>query len=254
MKQLLIYERAAPVSRQRHGDWSVKTGSDYGFARQVNSVPLMATEFPAAVGEYPIVFTGSGETVMPAVILGVQDQQNVFVDENGAWNAKYIPAFVRRYPFVFSSGDDGATFTLCIDEEYSGCNQEGRGERLFDSQGERTHYLENVLSFTREFQIQFRRTEAFCKRLSTLGLLEPMQAQFLLKSGRQVSLAGFMAVNRDKLKAVDPQQLSEMARTDELELVYTHLVSMRNFSGMVERVIEAPVTPPAGGNGGTTTH
>lgn len=58
-----------------------------------------------------------------------------------------MPAFLRRYPFVFSSNDDASTFTLCIDEEFDGLNQDGRGERLFDSEGERTQYLQNVLGF-----------------------------------------------------------------------------------------------------------
>ncbi len=48
---------------------------------------------------------------MPAVLLGIRDQENLYVDDNGAWNAKYIPAFVRRYPFVFSSQDKN-TFNL----------------------------------------------------------------------------------------------------------------------------------------------
>ncbi len=31
--QLLIYEQAVPVSVERHGDLSVKSGTDFGFAR-----------------------------------------------------------------------------------------------------------------------------------------------------------------------------------------------------------------------------
>jgi len=232
--QLLIYEQAAPVNPQKHGNWSIKTGTDYSFAKNVNSVPLMAAEFPSAAGEYAIVFTGSGDEVMPSVILGLRDQQNLQVTEDGAWRAKYIPAFIRRYPFVFSSTDEGANFTLCIDEEFVGCNQDGVGERLFDSAGARTQYLENVLGFLREFQAQFMRTQVFCRKLKELDLLEPMQAQIAMGSAQPISLTGFMAVNRDKLKAVPGDKLAELAKTDELELLYTHLQSLRNFSPMAE--------------------
>ena len=71
--QLLIYERAVPVNASRHADWSVKSGADFGFASHVNAVPLMASEFRAAASDFTIVFTGTQESLMPAVILGGLD-------------------------------------------------------------------------------------------------------------------------------------------------------------------------------------
>ncbi len=233
--QMLIYERAAQLSSEKHKDWSVKTGTDYAFARQVNSVPLVAVEFPRAAAEYSIVFAGEGDAMMPIVILGMREDENLYLNEANVWNAKYIPAFIRRYPFVFSSNEDKSTFTLCIDEEYAGCNQENRGERLFDADGVRTQYLENVLRFVNDYQGQFQRTQLFCKKLQELDLLEPMQAQFTLSGGEQLRLAGFMAVNREKLKNLPDEKIAELFKTDELELVYLHLQSMKNFSGMAER-------------------
>lgn len=235
--QLLIYERVTPITIERHGDWSVKGSTDYSFARRINSVPLVAAEFANAATEYAIVFSGPADELMPVAVLGVKENDNLYVDANGAWQAGYVPAFVRRYPFVFSSADEGKTFTLCIDEDYAGCNQTGEGERLFDSAGERTQYLQGVLGFLSVFQGQFQRTREFCRKLREHDLLEPMQVQFTTGSGEQTSLTGFMAVNRDRLKALPDGLLGEMARTDELELVYTHLQSMRNFQPMAERAI-----------------
>lgn len=238
-KQMLIYEKAVPVSSQKHRDWSVKTGEDYEFARQANAVPLTAVEFPAASEEYAIVFAGTDEAVMPAVIIGVRNEENLYLTSSGEWKANYIPAFVRRYPFVFSSTDDGKNFTLCIDEDFAGCNQEGRGERLFDADGNRTQYLETVLNFLKQYQAHFQRTSAFCKQLKDLSLLEPMQAQVTMADGNKINLTGFMAVNRDKLKEVPAEKFAELVRTDELELVYLHLQSMRNFTNVSERVRDA---------------
>jgi hypothetical protein len=202
----------------------------------VNSVPLMAVEFPAAAPEYPIVFAGAGEGVMPAVILGVRGQENLFLTAESTWKAKYIPAFVRRYPFVFSTSEDNKTFTLCIDEAFGGFNQDARGQRLFDDQGKPTEYVQNVLKFLQEYQVQFQRTQTFCRKLKELGLLDPMQAQVTLGSDKRTSLTGFQAVNRDRLKALAGDKLAELAKTDELELIYLHLQSLRNFSGFGERL------------------
>ena len=100
--QLLIYERAVPINKQKHANWSVKVGNSYDFAKSINSAPLTAVEFPNAAAEYSIVFAGNEDAVMPAVILGVRDRENLYLSEDGKWSAKYIPAFIRRYPFVFS--------------------------------------------------------------------------------------------------------------------------------------------------------
>lgn len=234
--QMLIYENAFPVSSRRHAQWSIEPSGDYAFSAKVNSVPLMAVEFPPAAGEYAIVFAGNDKGIMPVVILGMRGNQNVYLNPAGNWDAKYIPAFIRRYPFIFSSDEQGKTLTLCIDEAYKGCNQADRGQRLFDDKGAATSYVDNVLKFLQNYQAQFQRTQAFCQKLKELDLFESMQASINLPSGEKLALTGFMAVDRKKLKALSGDKLSELAQTDELELIYLHLESIRNFAGMRERL------------------
>jgi len=232
--QLLFYKEAIPVSKEQHASLSIDTTQDYSFASGVNSVPLTATEFPFAARDYVIVFAGQ-ETPMPAAILGVQQDKNIFVSSEGKWEGRYIPAFVRRYPFVFSSNEDSSTFTLCVDKGFKGLNEEDRGEKLFSDAGENTPYLDKMLNFLQEYQLQFQRTQAFCKQLKELDLLETMQAHISMPTGNQQSLTGFQVINRDRLKALDGNKLAELAKSDALELAYLHLQSMNNFSVMVEQ-------------------
>lgn len=232
--QLLFYQEAIPVSREQHANLSIDTTQDYRFAGDVNSVPLTATEFPFAARDYVIVFAG-GEVPMPAAILGVQQNRNAFISAEGKWEGRYIPAFVRRYPFVFSSDPENTTFTLCVDKGFAGLNEEGRGERLFDDAGEKTAYLERMLNFLQEYQLQFQRTQQFCEQLAELGLLESMQAHLTMPGGNQQSLTGFQVINRERLKALDGDKLADLAKTDALELAYLHLQSLNNFAAMVER-------------------
>ena len=103
----MIYETAVPISYTRHGDWFVEVGTDYTFCRNVNSAPLMAAEFASAASEYAIVLGGTGDAVMPLAVLGVRPNENLYITSQGGWQAKYIPAFVRRYPFVFASRGNG---------------------------------------------------------------------------------------------------------------------------------------------------
>lgn len=235
--QQLIYEKVIPVSSGRHGDCSVEVGGDFSFSRSVNSVPLMAVEFPHAAPEYPIVFAGADNAMIPAVILGVRSNENLYLSKDGKWQAKYIPAFIRRYPFVFSNSQDGKTFNLCIDEDFPGFNREGRGQNLFDKEGKPTPFVNEVLKFLQDYRVQFLRTQAFCKKLAELDLLVPMQAQFTLTAGEKMSLNGFKAVDRKKLISLPGDTLAALAKTDELELLYLHMQSMRNFSSVSNRMV-----------------
>lgn len=243
-KQLLVYSRAQAVNSQRHREWSVKAGDNFAFAKDVNSVPLTAVEFVSAASEYPIVFAGEPGQIMPLVVMGVRDQENLYIDDEGQLDAKYVPAFLRRYPFVFSSTDDGKNFTLCIDETFEGCNQDNLGERMFDSEGEKTQYLDGVLAFLKEYQLHFARTQAFCKKLEELELLEPMGAQFTpAGSDQKITLTGFSAINRQKLKELSSDALEQLVKNDGMELIFLHLQSLKNFNVMLGKVgVEEPST------------
>lgn len=240
-KQMLMYEKVAPLNKTAHKNLYLKPGKEYGFAKALNSVPLTLVEFPNAASEYTIVFTGSETQVMPAVIMGLKKDENLYISESEAWKAKYVPAFVRRYPFIFSGSEDSTQLTLCIDESYSGCNEEGRGERLFDVDGEQTQYLKGVLAFMEEYQAQYHRTKAFCDRLLELDLLQPMTAKFGSPDKGTDTITGFKGIDREKLKQLPAETLAEFAKNDWLELIYIHLHSIRNFGFTLERVSRVDV-------------
>jgi len=241
--QLLIYKSAVPINRTVHRDCFVDIGANYAFAAGVNSVPLMAVEFPQAAGEYTIVFGGTAADPTPAAVLGVRGNENLFLGDNGLWQARYIPAFVRRYPFVFSYTAE--KFVLCIDEDFPGLNREGRGHPLFNDDGSPSPYVDGILKFLQDYQTHFLATQRFCNRLKELSLLEPMTAQVTLPASPPLSLGGFMGVGREQLKALAGETLSELTKSDELELIYLHLHSLRNFDRLRERLGSQPVGLPA---------
>jgi len=117
---------------------------------------------------------------------------------------------------------------------------------LFDANGKPSEYVDNVLKFLQEYRAQFLRTQAFCSKLKSLDLLEPMQAQFTLASGEKMSLTGFMVVDRKRLKALSGEAMVDLAQTDELELIFLHLQSMRHFNALKDRLAAtAPAAMPA---------
>lgn len=238
--QLLIYEKVTPLSRERHANWSLQAQTDYGYARHVNAVPLMTVEFSQATAEYPIVFTESQGVITPSVILGLKGNENLYLSPTNQWQARYIPAFVRRYPFVFALSEDKSTFTLCLDEAFPGFNQTGQGVRLLQDDGQPTESTQKILKFLQEFEVQYQRTQRFCRNLDELELLEPMQAQIVSPTGEPSALTGFLCVSRDRLRKLSGKSLARLAESDELELLYNHLYSLRNFTEVHQRLNSRP--------------
>jgi len=244
--QMLFYDNIAAVTKEQHGDLALKPLGDYSFTKNVNAVPLLTSEFLSAASEFPIVFVGTKEQMLPHAIIGTRQQENLFVNEEGAWQGKYVPAFIRRYPFVFSSANDGQTLTLCIDESYPGFNREGHGERLFDSEGNQTLYLNNVLEFLRGYQLSFQATTQFCSKLQELELLTKMQAKVTSGSGETNQLSGFLGVDRQKLRGLADDAVLELHKSGGLDALHAHLLSMQTFPLIADRIQSAAEVPDVG--------
>ncbi len=228
---MLIYDRVTPIATDAHADVCIEPATSYSFAKTVNSVPLLGVEFIAAAPDHPIVFARNSEAIFPAALLGLRAEVNDHVDFDGSWQGGYLPAFLRRHPFVFSRPEDDTegTYTLCIDEGSPRVNREGRGDRLFEADGSQSETLKAALAFAVEFQNQFRQTQDFCRRLESLNVLEEAQARYRDAKGAEGSMGGFSVINREKLKRIPTERMLHMFRSDELALCYAHLHSLQNI-------------------------
>lgn len=235
-RQLLVYENPQPVAADTHRDLSVRALESFAFAAGLTSVPLVAAEFEAAAQAFPIVFAGEGEALFPAAILGLKQDTNLFVTPEGKWDAAYVPAFLRRYPFVFTNGPQDGTLTLCLDMAYPGINRDGRGERMFDADGNRTAYLGEVLRFVSEYQSQHDVTVALIRLLREHDLLEPATATLRSAAGEQVNLTGFQRVAEGRLAALDDATLAGMVRSGVMKAIHLHLASLGRLQDLLGRL------------------
>lgn len=245
MKQLLIYERPMQLNRVAHKDLRIRaTQGDFQFASHLNSVPLACSEFARAACHYPVVFAGnSPDAVVPAVLLGLQPKQNLMVDEAGQWQEDaYVPAFLRRYPFVLAEkeGQD-QDFTVCLDAAFKGLVEDGAdGEPLFDADGQDTPLLANALKFLQEYQVHLARTRAFSSKLAKLDLLQLKQVRVQPVSGEPFTLDGFFVVDEQKLRELKGKALRELASSGDLGWIYAHLLSLVNVERLTRRLDTRP--------------
>ena len=86
--QLLFYIEVAAITAKRHSSWHMRAIYDFTFAKKVNPVPLMASEFMSALTEFAIIFAGDNETVLPVLLLGLRNSENIFVGFDGNWKGR----------------------------------------------------------------------------------------------------------------------------------------------------------------------
>ena len=227
----LLYKRISLLTAERHRDRTFKRTVGFNFAAGTNSLPLTLAEFPAAVRHYPIVFT-TGDTPVPIALVGLRQDHNSFVQKDGTWRPGcYIPAYVRRYPFLLAVNSDDNKLSLCIDEE-SEHYRSGGDVLLFKVDGP-TDEIKAILEFCGEYQSQWVQTQEFGKAIHAAGLLEPKQ--ITIKQGEESkTLAGFQAINEAKFSEVSDEQFLEWRRRGWVGMVYCHLISMGCVQALAE--------------------
>ena len=241
----IFYKNPTLLNAELHSHWSIKPVDSYEFARETNSIYLMAVEMVLAAKHYPIVFAKQGDSVAPIALLGVEDKQNNFVGKDGKWLADYIPAYVRRYPFIPAlteqreEGDD-EKLVLCIDDAFEGLNREGVVEgavqnsdelALFESDGTPAPITQQAIALLQSYHSENSRTLEFCKLLEESGLLEEAQLNIEVKSAeegddKQKTLNGFMRINPEKFTSLSGETLAKLRDSQALELIYAHFQSL----------------------------
>ncbi len=237
MNSFAFYQKVVALNSNVHRNLRFDASKvSFNFVRDTTAVLLGAIEFAEAAREYPIVFIRSPDGKMrPVVLLGVRSGENLFVDEHGKWDGQFIPAFVRRYPFVMSEDGAAGQLLVCIDEECPALNGE-KGEVLIDDAGNLQPRMNEVMQFLQNFQNEFARTEQLARQLDELGFFVQQGARFDTSSGQTFQLNDFYIIDEAKLNQLPDDKLPALFRSGALGMVYLHLASLGNMRRLLDRI------------------
>ena len=225
----LFYRSPRVLQVAAHSGCGVKPMPDFAFASDANSVPIGAEEFYEAQAHFPIVFS-SVEPVTAIAVLGLEQNRNLFVDADNKWRpGVYIPAYVRRYPFVFI-GAGQSNFILGIDEGAEAFSR-SEGEPLFEA-SEPSALTKRALEFCSAFQAQDQIAREFSAALKEHDLLVPHRADIRGADEIARSLSGFTVVDEQRMSALPDSVILDWRRRNWLGLVYAHLLSQRRWSNL----------------------
>ena len=226
----LFYQSLSPLSSQVHGSTSIRMRSNYPEAAKTHAVPITVDEFPFVMKHFPIVF-GSGEGAAPLALFGLNDGVNNFVDAEGNWQKDvYIPAYVRRYPFLLAKfNENSEELTLCFDDKSAVIDPTGKeGVPLFEGDQPSAH-TKSVLNFCEQFETAVARTRTFMDELQKLEIIIDGEVQLQHEGMEQPAVyRGFRMVSEEKLRELRGDQLRKIVQNGMLGLIYAHLFSLAN--------------------------
>jgi hypothetical protein len=200
------------------------------FAKNVLSAPLALSEVIKASREYPIFFPTSGR-FLPVAQMGYRKDGNLYLDEDNKWKARYIPAHVRRFPFVLGEKQDAGEFLIMVAEDRISKNADG--ELLFeDGSIPFGGAVDQARTFLTNFQKELIKTEELLKPLKEYDILE----QKIYKIEENGKLLGtvkdLLVVNPEKLYALDDLTLAAWVRSGLMGIVMAHLHSLDNWDSL----------------------
>lgn len=249
---LQLFKKLRALDRVAHRELRFAPSQPYDFASAQLFAPITLSEGGMVAREYAIVFSNQAGS-LPLALLGRAQHRNLYVRLSGHWTARYVPAHIRRYPFVMGQGplggaaegearaSDKVESFILFDTEAPHVGHI-KGDRLFDDQGEPTAVLKKVAEVLAAMEQDSVRTLRVINQLESLGLLVERQVNIASKQGRAVGLTGLRVVDFDRFEALEGQVLAELRHSGALELIYAHQMSLTNLQDgvLVQNEPDAP--------------
>lgn len=229
-----LYGNTEVLSLQRHGNLGLARQGNYEFSRGTVSVPASLSEVVLAQRFYPLVFAGA-ETPLPVIVLGLSEATgNLFVEADGNWEKhRYVPAFLRRYPFVAVPKHSGEELMLAADVGSDLVVE--NGPRPFFADGTPSEGAKRAFDFCAKLHADFQAARDFAAALAQAGLLREQRAEISLGGKARLELTNFRTVDESKFDALADETFLDWRRRGWLAPVHAHLMSLASWSDLARR-------------------
>ena len=225
-----MFENVVALDSKKHSTYRLKPSKNFVFAKNVLGAPLALSEVIKASREYPIFFPTSGR-FLPVAQMGYRKDGNLYLDEDNKWKARYIPAHVRRFPFVLGEKQDAGEYLIMVAEDRISKNAEG--ELLFeDGSIPVGGAVDQARKFLTNFQKELMKTEELLKPLKEYDILE-QKVYKIEENGKLLgTVKDLLVVNPEKLYALDDLTLAAWVRSGLMGIVMAHLHSLDNWDSL----------------------
>jgi hypothetical protein len=240
----MLYNDLVPLSSVEHAGWKLRPQTDLSSIAGIHAVPIAVEEFPLAQRYFPIVFSTGGNEAVPLALMGLNEGVNIFVDADGRFNAGYVPAYLRRYPWLLARlNPQREELSLCFDPTSGMIGEFEDGLALFDGD-QPSQVVTDTLKFCEQFEVAAQATGQFMRELNELGILE--DGEFNIRHPEMpqpYNYRGFRMVNEEKLRELRGDQIRKMNQNGMLTVLHAHLFSLNQMNDLFAKQWEQGKVP-----------
>ena len=230
---MFLYDKPVLLSKEAHGNMGLsRSDQPFAFVRDVKGLPVVVDELQTAQKHYPIVFSDFESPVLIAVV-GIIDDQNLFVNDAGEWAADhYIPSYARCHPFAFARRE-GDEYAIVIDESSKSISSSP--ETPFFDGDDLSESVQQRVDFCGQLNEARQRTLKFGERIKELGLLNGQRVAQTLDDGSEVKIADYVSIDPSKLQELDKDTLQELHKDGSLSVIFAQIFSLENWNRLIAR-------------------
>ncbi len=228
-----------PLHNERHKDVKIGGLKNVADLAEQHALGVVVQEFARAGAEFPIVFLKDQnvDRFFPVVMLGIEQNKNLFVSAEGKWDSSYIPARYTHKPFsVIPDPNDEKRFGIAIDMASPLITEDG--DALFTEDGKETEYFEARKNALMAYIDHEKVTTAFVDKLTELELIQPKNLNVKV-NGKEINLNGLHMVDEQKLHELDDETFLTLRKRGFLGPIYAHLSSVNQVNRLLERQAKA---------------
>jgi hypothetical protein len=240
----LFYNALEPLSSETHAEYKFRSLTGAKFLVNQHAIPVTVDEFVMTQRWMPIVFT-MGDDAIPIALMGLNEGVNVFIGEDGMLldEQVYVPAYVRRYPFMLARlRPDAEELSLCFDPTSEALGS-AEGDPLF-ADGQPTELVKGILGFNEQFEQAGARTASFMQELREMDLLMEGEVSMSVEGTDQPFIyRGFQMINEAKLNELRGDQLRKIQKSGLLPLIYAQMFSLSTLPTVFNRQVQQGKAP-----------
>ena len=229
----------ALLNNVEHADVKIITERSPRYGDNLMQTPTFPFEFRNVQAFYPILFQqDSAGDFHPVALFGFQENENLFLNDRG-WQAAYLPAMLRREPFLIGfqksqeTSDGTPLRVLSLDMDSPRVNTEV-GEPLFHPLGGYTDFLEQKANLLEAIYQGMEHSKAFVGALQEQDLIEAVTLEIPLRDGSRNQLLGFSCLSEEKVQALSGEVLGAFNEQGFLMPLFMVLASTANLQRLVE--------------------
>lgn len=222
------------LTPEAHGDLKLDTQAAIEVAKRTHIMSLRVTEISRAACEVPVFLTKSsqdGEWLISS-ITSLEVEKSLLVRDD-KWQGLYQPTAMSTYPFfLMRHPTEEKQYTIGIDPEHKAFSKDD-GEPLFEDNKKAGPLLSRITAILQDDMRNDVHTYQFCKHISTLDIIRPIDVVVTYEGGKANTLKGLNTIDEAKLADLSEEQFKELREKNYLAPLYSLLISLYQLNHLI---------------------